>query len=256
MRLTESREQAPHSVAVQDLWPRGEVSGHLEVTPSGCGWSVGLLSVPEGVLALEPEGPGAPVHPCPIHPAPPSGHSACLETCQELALAASGLASSCPPERRLFPLVHSGLTWSVSTEAKLRAEGSGDLLKGDMCIRSWAWPLERTPPVAAAVPLPVPAPGGLSWGSCWLAVSQCPRLAVRAWLPSPRSSHGAGGTHRPRPFNDFSCVLRPPLGFVRLQDLLGWGTGWTSCYYRVSFISAPILFLHDLVVCGQTESCC
>lgn len=137
MRLTESREQAPHSVAVQDLWPRGEVSGHLEVTPSGCGWSVGLLSVPEGVLALEPEGPGAPVHPCPIHPAPPSGHSACLETCQELALAASGLASSCPPERRLFPLVHSGLTWSVSTEAKLRAEGSGDLLKGDMCIRSW-----------------------------------------------------------------------------------------------------------------------
>lgn len=137
VRLTESREQAPHSVAVQDLWPLGEVSGHLEVTPSGCGWSIGLLSVPEGVLALEPEGPGAPVHPCPIHPAPPSGHSACLETCQELALAASGLASSCPPERRLFPLVRSGLTWSVSTEAKLRAEGSGDLLKGDMLIRSW-----------------------------------------------------------------------------------------------------------------------
>ena len=93
--------------------------------------------MPEGVLALEPEGPGAPVHLCPVHPAPPRGHPACLETsCQELALAASGLASSCPPERRPSPLAHSGLTWSVSTEAKLRAEGSGDLLKGDMCIRS------------------------------------------------------------------------------------------------------------------------
>lgn len=102
--------------------------------------------------------------------------------------------------------------------------------------------------------LPVPAPE-VGWGSCWLVVSQSPRLAVRAWLPSPRSSHGAGGTHRPQPFNDFSGVLKAPLGVCVAQDLLGWG--WVDkLLLQVSFISVLILFLHDLVVCGQTESCC
>lgn len=40
VRLTEFREQAPHLVAVQDLWPCGEVSGHPKVASSGCGWPI------------------------------------------------------------------------------------------------------------------------------------------------------------------------------------------------------------------------
>lgn len=144
--------------------------------------------------------------------------------CQELALAASGLASSCPPERRPSPLAHSGLTWSVSTEAKLRAEGSGDLLKGDMCIRSRGSASGMNASCSRRCAVTCPGPRGLSWGSCRLAVSRCPRLAVRAWLPSPHSSHGAGGTHRPRPLNDFSWVLRPP------WDLWGSKTSWGGAH--------------------------
>lgn len=103
----------------------------------GVGGRSDCCQLPEGTLVLEPEGQGAPAHLCPIHPAPPSSHPACPETsCQELASAVRGLASSRPPERRPSPLVHSGLIWSVSTWPSSEQRASGDLLKGGMCIRS------------------------------------------------------------------------------------------------------------------------